>query len=141
MAQLVKNLPAMRETWVQSLGWEDPLEKGKATHSSILAWRIPWTDSLWGSKAELDATEQLSLHLSLRTWTSLNPLYSHWQLHFITVTGPHHLCKSLYFSKCKQVGRNVFKALSFYKVISALTLGPCIAGRYYMQILYFSLRN
>ena len=42
-AQLVKNLPAMRETWVRSLGWEDPLEKGMATHSSILAWRIPWT--------------------------------------------------------------------------------------------------
>ena len=41
VAQLVKNLPAMQETWVQSLGWEDPLEKGKATHSSILAWRIP----------------------------------------------------------------------------------------------------
>ena len=43
VAQLVKNLPALWETWVQSLGWEDPLEKGKATHSSILAWRIPWT--------------------------------------------------------------------------------------------------
>ena len=43
MAQLVKNLPAVRETWVQSLGLEDPLEKGKAIHSSILAWRIPWT--------------------------------------------------------------------------------------------------
>ena len=43
VAQLIKNLPAKRETWVQSLGWEDPLEKGKATHSSILAWRIPWT--------------------------------------------------------------------------------------------------
>ena len=43
VAQLIKNLPAMRETWVQSLGWEDPLEKGKATHSSILAWRIPRT--------------------------------------------------------------------------------------------------
>ena len=43
VAQLVKNLPTMRETWVQSLGWEDSLEKGKATHSSILAWRIPWT--------------------------------------------------------------------------------------------------
>ena len=41
VAQLVKNLPAMWETWVRSLGWEDPLEKGKATHSSILAWRIP----------------------------------------------------------------------------------------------------
>ena len=43
VTQLVMNPPAMRETWVQSLGWEDPLEKGKATHSSILAWRIPWT--------------------------------------------------------------------------------------------------
>ena len=43
MVQLVKDLPAMQETWVQSLGWEDPLEKGKATRSSILALRIPWT--------------------------------------------------------------------------------------------------
>ena len=43
VAQLVKNPPAVRETWVRSLGWEDPLEKGKATHSSILAWRIPWS--------------------------------------------------------------------------------------------------
>ena len=43
VAQLVKNLPATRETWAPSLGWEDPLEKGVATHSSILAWRIPWT--------------------------------------------------------------------------------------------------
>ena len=43
-AQLVKNLPTMQETEVQSLGWEDPLEKGMATHSSILAWRIPWTE-------------------------------------------------------------------------------------------------
>ena len=41
--QLVKNLHAMQETWVRSLGWEDPLDKGKATHSSILAWKIPWT--------------------------------------------------------------------------------------------------
>ena len=43
MAQLVKNLPAIQETWIQSLGWDDLLEKGMATHSSILAWRIPWT--------------------------------------------------------------------------------------------------
>ena len=54
MAQLVKNLPAMWETWVRSLGWEDPLEKGKATHYNILAWRIPW-----GHK-ELNRTERLS---------------------------------------------------------------------------------
>ena len=50
IAQLVKNLPVMRETLVQLLGWEDPLEKGKATHSSILAWRIPWR-SPWGCKS------------------------------------------------------------------------------------------
>ena len=43
VAHLVKNPPVMRETWVRSLGWEDPLEKGKATHSSILVYRIPWT--------------------------------------------------------------------------------------------------
>ena len=42
VAQVIKNLPAMQETQVQSLGWEDPLEKGTATHFSILAWRIPW---------------------------------------------------------------------------------------------------
>ena len=44
MDQTVKRLPAMLETWVQSLGWEDPLEKEMATHSSILAWKIPWTE-------------------------------------------------------------------------------------------------
>ena len=44
VAQLVENLPAMQESWVRSLGWENPLEKVKATHSSIVAWRIPWTE-------------------------------------------------------------------------------------------------
>ena len=58
MAQIVKNPPAMQETWVQSLGWDDPLEKKMATHSSILAWRIPWTEEpggLWstGSQSEM----------------------------------------------------------------------------------------
>ena len=46
--QLVKNLPALQETWVRSPGWEDPLEKEMATHSSILAWRIPWTEEPGG---------------------------------------------------------------------------------------------
>ena len=54
----------MWETWVQSLGWEDPLDKGKATHSSILAWRILSMDCPWGRK-ELDTTEQISLSLSI----------------------------------------------------------------------------
>ena len=60
MAQLVKNLPTMRETWVWSRGWEDPLEKGMATHSNILAWRIPWTAVY--EVAESNLTERLSLH-------------------------------------------------------------------------------
>ena len=50
VAQMVKHLPAMQETWVWSLGWEDPLEKEMATHSGILAWKIPWTEEpgrLW----------------------------------------------------------------------------------------------
>ena len=48
VAQLVKNPPAMQETWVRSLGWEDPLEKGMAAHPSILAWRIPWAEEPGG---------------------------------------------------------------------------------------------
>ena len=59
MAQVVKNPPAMQETWVQSLAWEDPLEKGTATHSSVLAWRISWNISPWGCK-QSDTAEQLS---------------------------------------------------------------------------------
>ena len=50
VAQMVKHLPTMQETWVQSLGQEDPLEKGMATHSSILAWRIPWTEEPGGQQ-------------------------------------------------------------------------------------------
>ena len=67
VAQTVENLPATQETLVQSLGQEDPLEKGMVTHSSILAWRIPWTKELeghspWGRK-ESDTTELLTLWL------------------------------------------------------------------------------
>ena len=65
VAQLVKNLPAMLETWVRFLGWEDALEKEMATHSSILAWRIPWTEEpgglLFTGLQESDMTERLSL--------------------------------------------------------------------------------
>ena len=60
VAQMVNNLPAMQETWVRFLGREDHLEKAMAIHSSILAWRIPWTDH---AAAELDTREQLTLHL------------------------------------------------------------------------------
>ena len=58
VAQMVRNLLAMRETWVPSLGWEDPLEEGMATHSSVLAWRIPWTEEPGGLQSmESDGTE------------------------------------------------------------------------------------
>ena len=63
VAQLVKNLPAMQETWVRSLGWEDPLDKQTAIHSSILDWRIPRTVKSMGHK-ESDTTERLSLSLA-----------------------------------------------------------------------------
>ena len=66
MVQRLKRLPAMWETWVRSLGREDPLEKEMATHSSILAWRIPWTEELGGlqfmGRKESDTTEQLHFH-------------------------------------------------------------------------------
>ena len=58
IAQMVKNLLAMQETWVRSLGWEDPLEKGMVTHSSILAWRIPWTEEPGGLQS-----------MGLKSWT------------------------------------------------------------------------
>ena len=64
LAQLVKNLPAMQETWVRSLGWEDPLEKEMAIHSSILDWKIPWTEEPGGLQSmgpqESDMTERLT---------------------------------------------------------------------------------
>ena len=67
VTQTVKNIPAMRETRLPSLGWEDPLEKGMATHFSIIAWRIPWTEEpgelqFIGHK-ESDTTERLTQHL------------------------------------------------------------------------------
>ena len=72
--QMVKNLPVVRETWVRTLGWEDPLEEGMATHSSILAWRIPMDREAWQATvygvAESDTTEWLSTNTS--TYWQLN---------------------------------------------------------------------
>ena len=68
MVQRLKCLPAMWETWVRSLGWEDPLEREMATHFSILAWRIPWTEELGRlqsmGRKESDTTERLHFHFS-----------------------------------------------------------------------------
>ena len=61
LAQTVKNLPTMQETGVRSLGWEDPLEKGMATHTSILAWRIPWMEEPGGATVYGDAKSRKQL--------------------------------------------------------------------------------
>ena len=67
VAQMVKNLPGMRETWVQSLGWEDPLEEGMASHSSILAWRIPMDRGAW--RAAVRGVAKSQTRLSNYTFT------------------------------------------------------------------------
>ena len=76
VVQSVQNLPAMLDTWVRSLGWEDPLEKEKATHSSILAWRIPQTVEAMGSQ---------------RVGTRLSDFYTHTQIQWLLrePTGRH----------------------------------------------------
>ena len=81
VAQMVKNLPAMWETWVRSLGREDPLERGMATHSSILAWRIPWTEEPGGLQSmglkELDTAEWwLTLSQTFTFQPSLSGVFS-----------------------------------------------------------------
>ena len=67
MAQWVKNLPAMQEVWVRVLNWEDPLEEGMATHTSIPAWRIPWTRGAWQTTVHRVAKNQtqVSMHAYL----------------------------------------------------------------------------
>ena len=83
VAQMVKNLPAMQETWVWSLGQEDPLEKGMVTHSSILAWRIPWTDhGVSKSGAWLNDFCLVTLIHSKGTTSPLASLLLSWWLFF-----------------------------------------------------------
>ena len=84
---MVKNQPAMWETWVWSLGWEDPLEEGMTTHSIILAWRIPMRRAWWAivhgvAKSQLDMTERLSTH-------------TYMYAHLILYTNRAILCKLL----------------------------------------------
>ena len=68
MAQLVKNLPTIQETWVQSLGWEDPWEKGKTTHSIILTWRIPLTIAHGVAKSWTRLSDFQLSHLFIHIW-------------------------------------------------------------------------
>ena len=86
---VVKNLPAVRETWVRSLGWEDPLEKGKVTSSSILAWRIPWTMQSMGSQS----------------WTRLTFTFNvYWNVFLGKYMSYEQIVTSLFFSAMGTVG-------------------------------------
>ena len=107
MAQLVKNLPAMQETWVWSLGWEDLLEKGTVAHSSLLAWRIPWAVySPWGCK-ESDMTERLLLSLCqfLTTTTLDNALIDH-----------GYLCHLLFYNHAESMEIQLSSSVAFHSV-------------------------
>ena len=77
MAQLVKNPPAIRETWVGFMGWEDPLEKGMATHSSILAWGIPWTIQSLETPGQIAGVGSSSLLQGIFPTQGLNPGLPH----------------------------------------------------------------
>ena len=80
VAQTVKNLPAMRETWVRSLGWEDPLEEGMATPSSILAWRIPVDSGAW----------RATVHGVTNSWTQLSDSAQHIYIYISATTQKPH---------------------------------------------------
>ena len=90
MAKLVKNPPAMQETWVRSLGWEDALEKGMATHSSIFAWRIPW------ATADDDCSHEIKRYLLLgrKAMTNLDSILKSRDITLLTKV---HLVKAMVF--------------------------------------------
>ena len=73
VAQVVKSLPAVQEAWVQSLGQKDPLEKETATHSSILAWEIPWTKGLGGPRGSMGSQRVMTEHQTQKTRQSFCP--------------------------------------------------------------------
>ena len=97
VGQLVKNLPAMRETWVWSLGWEDLLENGKANHSSILAWRIPWT--VHGVPKSWTRLSNFHFHLHMScSHTCLWVFISFYFNHFWVIWGIGQFCIVFFFA-------------------------------------------
>ena len=96
VAQTVENPPAMPDTWVWSLGWEDPLEEGTTTHSSILAWRIPWTEQPGGPQSmgsqRVRHKEQHSSTSTILFWVNKNPM----PLHLLEVCVCMYVCMYVY---------------------------------------------
>ena len=90
LAQRIKRLPAMQETWVRSLGWEDPLEKEMATHSNILAWRIPWTE-------EPDGLQSMGSQRVGHDWASSHLTYIFYNWRFVSFDHISHHTKILQY--------------------------------------------
>ena len=103
VAQRLKHLPTMQETWVRSLGWEDPLEKEVATHSSTLAWKIPWTEepagySLWGHKSQTWlSTAHAFLHVKRKDFNFF--FFPLWINNYPYLIIRHYLSYAFYFHR------------------------------------------
>ena len=105
VAQTVKNLRAMKEAWVRSLDWEDPLKKGMAAHFSILAWRIPSTE------------EPGRLHRVTKSWTQL----SNFHFRLLRSTHKHMICKNVVYS-CFPTFQKLLKKILLYSICLFLNL-------------------
>ena len=103
VTQMVKNLPAVEETWVQSLSWQDPLQKGMATHSSILAWRIPWTEEPGG--LQLMGSQRVGHNWVTNTFTSL----------FLVLLAVESSLASLHSNVCYIIVKSIFGKLNLYQ--------------------------
>ena len=144
VAQLVKNLPAMWETWVQSLGWEDPLEEGMATHSSILVWRIPWTEepggpqSMGSQRVRHDWVIKHSTHAACGIsvpWPATKPQPRQWKCWILTTRRPgdlHSRIRRQNFSWWPWVSERMDNNSSCRAISVQLSLGtlwaPCGPG-------------
>ena len=160
MAQTVKNPPAMWETWVQSLGQEDPLEEGMATHSSILAWRIPWTEepgepqSMRSPRVRHDwATKHTALLLlgggviSLLVWTICNPLsplvvLHLWEESLTSVKLLKVLLSfTLFYSERGERTSNLTRQKNLEREINLVYLSNFLLSSPFLLLLHFRLTN
>ena len=131
---MVKNPSATQETWVRSLSWEDPLENGKAAHSCVLAWRIPWTEERVGYSPESDTTNTFTFTLGLgsccnqdsfQTMGSLTPLSP---LQHLLVSWSHLFKKGMWmvWSLCPYISKDCFLLWSYTKHSMAFFFFFCL---------------
>ena len=127
MAQLVKNLSAMWETWVRSLGWEDPLGKGTATHSSMLTWRIPWTVQFMGLQR---VGHRQATFTCFVIWSGLGPSIEKWVRVFKKWFYPAYnrgsMCLSLSVSVASPTLATFIMSFQTWTVSPSPIFSPCL---------------